>query len=138
MSVQVPADNTELVVDTFYADIPYPFDEVETIVIATLQEETCILQGCFSQLAFGKPIEPVLAALLPNLGRYVAERSYGARYQRSLYVKWAFDQATTIGANAAAHVFLRVNMQILSCPFGIGQDWPVWERSTTTRTGTGQ
>ena len=119
MSVQVPADITELVVDTFDADIPYAFDEVETIGIATLQEETYILQEYFNQLAFGKPIEPVLAALLPNLGRYVAERSYGARYQRSLYVKKAFDQAATIGTNAAAYVFLRVNSKI-----GL----PFWDR----------
>ena len=88
-------------------------------MVSTLQEEANVLQEYFNQAAFGKPIEPVLAALLPNLGRYVAERSYGARYQRSIYVKRAFDQAATIGANAANHVYFKVNNNI---------ERPFWDR----------
>ena len=116
MSLQAPSNVTELVVDTFDSDVRYTFDEVETITIPTLQEEANVLQEYVNQAAFGKPIEPVLAALPPNLGRYMAKLSYGARYQTSLYVKRAFDQAATTGANVAAHVCCRENY-IIELPF---------------------
>uniref|UniRef100_A0A2V0RI17 Uncharacterized protein n=1 Tax=viral metagenome TaxID=1070528 RepID=A0A2V0RI17_9ZZZZ len=112
MAIQIPAYLADNVVDTFDEDLPLVLVAVETYTDQHIMEEAHMLQQSFNTRGFSKPLEPVETALFPRLGEFTARRSFGARNQRSLYVKRAGFNALTIGAHAPAHPQYRVNSNI--------------------------